>query len=303
MKFHPLWDKPPEWMNERCFDRTRYPKLAAKYADTADRVSGPGFDPQSDLRTIARLLAWVLTPNEPNKPDAKVRREVPSRDQAGWTKARVWSVLKDATDQTKTAFADAGAFADALEVDADKPSQHFIEQNWAPPKPPEPWWKRWGLPILGSAALIAAVVAAVWILRPSGAPEPGVLDALCPECPRTSKLQEIGLRYIKAKKDPVLEAEALKAMYDPAALSPHESYQKGERVCRERLLEATLARLPGGARNSRGGPTKAGWSPPRPDPGEGAERPVRVALHPARAARRSPRSTSRGSRSYRCSKS
>ncbi len=231
-KFRLLWDKSPEWMNERCFDRLRHPKLAKEYAETADRVEGKGFDPQMDLRTIARLLAWVLAP------DGKVRREIPDRDQAKWSKAEVWAVLKDATDEKKKAFADAEAFAQALNEESAKPSRHFIEQIKAPPKPRRRW--RWVAPTIGGLVLLGVVAFVAYIIGP---PPKGLIDPLCPDCPPSSKLRPLLVGYAQSEKNPFEEAKVLEKMFDAAILSTSTDKQKLERDCRNLLMNATLAGL------------------------------------------------------------
>ena len=61
--FRMLWDMSPERMNDRSFDRLRYTKLAKRISESAEPVHGRGLDPQSDLHTVARLLAWMLAPD------------------------------------------------------------------------------------------------------------------------------------------------------------------------------------------------------------------------------------------------
>jgi hypothetical protein len=228
--FAKLWDKPAEWMNERSFDRQRYPRLASKFSDTTERLEGPGWDQQSDLRTVARLIAWVLAP------DGRIRREIPSRDTAGWTKAEVWAVLKEASCG---AFSNATALARALEAENARPSRHFVEQIAPPPPRRNPW--RWVLPAAGGLALAGGIVAVLLMIPPRSTAVP---CPLCPECPPTSKLPAIVCGdYLKADGDTAREIAALKKLYDPGVLDPRKDRQDGELACRQRLTEATLSRL------------------------------------------------------------
>ncbi|MFO0957182.1 MAG: hypothetical protein U0800_06905 [Isosphaeraceae bacterium] len=229
--FRDLWDKPPEWINERSFDRERYPKLADRFADSADRVLGSGWDPRSDLRTAARLIAWVLAPGD------RVLRTIPSRDEADWTRAEVWAVLRDALEGR---FATADEFADALETGPARPSRHFIEQiSGKGPSGPHPmrnliWAATAIVPLL-------AIPALAYFLWPTGVESGG--NPICPECPPSSKLQPLLIDYLKAENDPWKEAELLEALYQPGLLNERQGRQKAELECLHRLTEGTQSRL------------------------------------------------------------
>lgn len=230
--FRDLWDKPPEWINERCFDRTRYPNLADRFARTADRIEGAGWDPRSDLRTVARLLAWVLAPGD------RVPRTIPSRDEADWTRAEVWAVLRDALDGR---FEDADAFADALEAESARPSRHFIEQIAS--KGPSRSGRGRGLIWAGLAVVpLLAIPIVAYVLWPTGEGVAGG-NPLCPECPPSSRLQPGLADYLKAANDPWKEAEILATLYEPELRSDREGRRKSEEECLDRLAEGTQSRL------------------------------------------------------------
>ena len=237
VKYKDLWDKPPEWMNERCFDRERHTRAGNMYAATADKVEGSGLDPQMDMRTIARLLAWVLDPKGEVNGRVKVRRDIPSRDQEDWSKAEVWAVLKQATSGK---FNDAESFARALEEEEAKPSRHFIEQ--IPSPPPPPGWPRWLIPVLAGVLLMAIVGGLAYFLRP-GPPNGEEIIPICLDCPKSSKLRPLLKEYMKAASDPLLEAPILEQMFEPSVLSDRKEYQKLERECIDPLVESTLGRL------------------------------------------------------------
>lgn len=230
--FKDLWDKPPEWINERSFDRSRYPKLADRFAETADRVSGAGWDLQSDLRTVARLIAWLLAPGD------RVVRTIPNRDQADWTRAEVWAVLRDAIDGR---FATAEEFADALETESARPSRHFVEQiaGKGPPRPKPIRALAWAS--LAIVPLLAIPIVA-YFLWPTGKVAAGG-SPLCPDCPPSSKLQPLLIDYLKAENDPWKEAEVLGSLHQADLLSDREGRRKTEQECLARLTEGTQSRL------------------------------------------------------------
>ena len=246
-------------MNQRLFDRFRYPRLASRIGELADRASTRGLDPLSDLRTVARLLAWALAP------DGEVRREIPLRDRSPWARAEVWEVLRRACEG---AFGDAHAFAEAIHTHP--PSHHFLAENPAPSAYPG-LRAAWG--IIGVAVLVMSLVAVVVIFWKDTDEPASIGNSLCPECPRSSKLQDLIGEYSQAARNPggpppmqgdassggrassdeareLLEEErvrreyvVLRKMYDPAILDERRPYQVLERVCRDRLLGSTTNRL------------------------------------------------------------
>ncbi len=225
--FAKLWERTPEAMNERCFDRLRYPQLASRFAETADRVEGAGLDPQADLGTVARLFAWVLAP------DGLVRFAIPSPDSAPWSKAEVWAVLLKATQR---GFRDANEFADALSDEPARPSRHFIEQIKPTPLPQRP---RWVYPVLVTSALAAVIAGvALWGVGPPPPPPP-----FCEECPPASKLYGPLFEFARASeaKDLTAELIALDTINDPSIAT--ERYRIQEDQCRSKVRAIALADL------------------------------------------------------------
>ena len=129
-EFRLLWDKSPEWIERTMLRSPPIPEIGEGVCRVG-RPRGRKWPGPADGPPHHRPSAGVGP-----RPDGKVRREIPDRDQAKWSKAEVWTVLKDATDDRKKVFADAEAFAEALEEESAKPSRHFIELIKAPPKPP-----------------------------------------------------------------------------------------------------------------------------------------------------------------------
>ena len=74
-------------MNERSFDRGRHHEFARLFAETSDSSKASALDSQSDLRTVARLIAWILGPTEARS------RKIPLHDPTKGRVAKVWLVL------------------------------------------------------------------------------------------------------------------------------------------------------------------------------------------------------------------
>jgi hypothetical protein len=230
VRYTELWDYSPERMNERAFDRLRHERLARRFADSADKPKGSGLETQVDLRTVARLVAWVLTPSGPP------RRKIPGRDPTGWTRAEVWGVLNDVMNGS---IVTAEQFRAALAKD--RPSQHFIEQNPDDRPPPPPLWRRALIPAASFVALLGVgLLGYVVFVKPVPRTPP---HELCPNCPGNSKLYPLLVEFERAGKDPAREVEVLRKMYEPTVLDGRAEIQASERACREDVLNITLSRL------------------------------------------------------------
>ncbi len=228
--FAGLWDYEPQEMNERAVDRRIHPKLARKFPDTSKGGrADEEFDPNVDLRTAARLFAWLLSP------DGKVRKTIPTRDRASWAKAEVWTVLSDVLSGE---ISSAPEFRARLEERPQTlPSHHFHEQV-APPDltPPRRRWAGLLLVVL----LLTGSFAGYWFFVRKVVPPRA--HELCERCLETSPLYHLLDEYLAAKGDPVREVAIVERMYDSKTYAAQGAGEP-ERECRDTIRKMTISRL------------------------------------------------------------
>jgi hypothetical protein len=229
-----LWDLPGEVQNEWAFDREAHPELARKFADADGGPKGKAFDPQRDLRTVARLMSWAL------ERGTQARKTVQRWNAEGVYRAPVWRVLNQVMDGTLNT---ARGFRDALADETCRPSQHIVEQNeWEPLK--TPWWRRALVPA-GSLLGLGAIGLGVWLAVSHGPGDPPrAPHTLCPDCPGSSKLYDLLVEYVKAEKNPEAELAALRKMYAPGVLDEARATVRAEEEkCRAARLDESMDRL------------------------------------------------------------
>jgi hypothetical protein len=182
-------------------------------------------DPSLDLKTAARLFAWLLSP------DGKIRKKIPPREHADWARADVWEVLHDVTTGK---IISATAFREA--INRHPLSQHFIEQRkpqGGRPEAPRPWRTR---AAIGVAALVVIGLAVSGFLLVSAIPSPRPPHPLCPDCPGTTALYPGLTEFERADADPARELAALKMLYDSSRLDSQPDRRSREQKCRAKLL-------------------------------------------------------------------
>lgn len=209
-----LWDRAPGEINQWLLDGERDIQ-------------------QHDLRTLARLFAWLLVGEatlaewEPEGPLTRI----PDAKAAPATRAEVWGVLDDVL---------SGAITTAAEFrrqfqQAGRLSAHFRQRVHPPPKPPpRPWWP-WA--VLLPAVLLAVGAAGGWYLHAGPPRSVPVASPLCPDCPvRTAvgrgleELADVRRRREAGEATLENEWEVLRALHG-SELSPLDQVRKAETQC------------------------------------------------------------------------
>ncbi|MCC7419768.1 MAG: hypothetical protein IT428_05780 [Planctomycetaceae bacterium] len=213
-----------------------------------------------DLRTIARLIAWLLVGEKRmgewvgGRSDVPLRR-IPNPDEADDTGAGVWRVLGDVLDPTGGAegrIASASRFAERLTGESE-PSEHFRSglqsTNRAKSKPGK---KAAGPSFLAgflkAAGILLAVGTVVGVLFLAGrayldAPAP-TSPTLCPDCPGTTRLRpdlEALHEFRKETVKPLAlddrlkrlgqELDILKRLHQPNLLHERTQVREREQAC------------------------------------------------------------------------
>ena len=94
-EFARLWDESPEKMLTRSFVLAKYPEFADRVVGGLDRDRPVGLSFKGDVRTLARLIAWLLTGSVVTTiPDLSTSSSI----VLPFSRAAVWSVLRDALE-------------------------------------------------------------------------------------------------------------------------------------------------------------------------------------------------------------
>ncbi len=223
----PAWlDAPTQWLSE-------VPPVRRQFADPSG-TPFPRVAPVEDVRTLARLFAWLLT----GQPRAEV--VAPSRGPA----PEVWALLADAAAGKVPT---AREFGDRL---AKSPlSRHFTAELTpaapVPPTPPPPPVKKSTLPwFLAGVATLAVVVACVGFAFWPPDPPPVTPSPTFP-------LLLADVDAALAKKDGPTAGAKLQELYKIAPVSAADATARQERRAKsldlwtvDYLAVAELARQP-----------------------------------------------------------
>ncbi len=167
----------PDWL-------VRNQEFKDLWDHAAETMNSQPFEAQSDLRTIARVLAWSLRarPAMLGLPRyAKAPNAIPTFDEDHTTRANVWAVLSSVLDGEITS---ARMFREALKKA--RLSAHFVKER----KNDRP--KKWPIarkivrflgPILLTVSVLVGAGVAVWKYWP---PPPPPLP-LCGDCPAVNE--------------------------------------------------------------------------------------------------------------------
>jgi hypothetical protein len=197
----PLWDTSAERMNERSFDRGRHHEFARLFAETSDSSKASALDTQSDLRTVARLIAWILGLTEARS------RKIPLHDPTKGRVAKVWLVLNRVmAGEIKS----PAEFREALATDP--ASQEFIERNAPVGHEVPPFWRRALVPSVAALALLGLAYFGWKIVNKTPSP---ISHPLCPGCTERSVLYPLLIEFEKEKGSIPAEMEVVRSMHSP----------------------------------------------------------------------------------------